>query len=192
VGQANAAGDDDIERQMTTTARGASSDSASRANWVIVVAVVTLTAILLLQKTKQALLPAYQTKVLWYAELATIAAAVVLRSGWGRDNRWAQEQARLGTLANNFYEPRRGYLTSGFAVGVGVFLCLWWAIATWSALLGGVQRGSVGRGMFDFVTAAVAGAITGGMVGAAIGLAIGHIWETRHRRRRRARETSHA
>jgi len=177
---------------MTASARGATSDSASRANWLIIVPVVALTAILLLQKTKQALLPAYQTKVLWYAELATIAAAVILRSGWARDNQWAREQARLGTLANNFYEPRRGYLTSGFAVGGGVLISLWWALATWSALLGGVRRGSVGRGLFDFMTAAVAGAITGGMVGAVIGLVVGHIWETRHRRRRRERQASHA
>ena len=177
---------------MTTSARGANTASASRADWVIIIAVCTLTAILLLQKTKQALLPAYQTKVLWYAELATIGAAVVLRSGWGRDNQWAREQARLGTLANNFYEPRRGYLTSGFAVGVGVFVSLWWALATWSALLGGVRRGSVGRGMFDFMTAALAGAITGAMIGAVVGLVVGHIWETRHRRRRRERQTSHA
>jgi len=177
---------------MTADARGAKSGSASRASWIVTLAVCTLTIILVLQKTKQAMLPAYQTKVLWYAELATIAAAVVLRSGWARDNRWAQEQARLGTLANNFYEPRRDQLTSGFAIGVGVFISLWWAIATWSALLGGVRRGSVGRGMFDFMTATVAGAITGGMVGAVIGLAVGHIWETRHRRRRRERQASHA
>ena len=177
---------------MTTDARGAKSDTASRANWVIIVAVLTLTVILLLQKTKQAMLPAYQTKVLWYAELATIAAAVILRSGWARDNEWAREQARLGTLANNFYEPRRDQLTSGFAIGIGVFISLWWAIATWSALLGGVRRGSAGRGLFDFMTAALAGAITGGMVGAVIGLVVGHIWETRHRRRRREHQTSHA
>ena len=177
---------------MTSTARVAKPDSAPRASWLIMLAVVVLTAILVLQKTKQAMLPSYQTKVLWYAELATIASAVVLRSGWGRDNRWAQEQARLGTLANNFYEPRRDGLTSGFAIGIGVFISLWWAIATWSALLGGVRRGSVGRGMFDFMTATVAGAITGGMVGAVIGLVVGHVWETRHRRRRRDRQASHA
>jgi hypothetical protein len=177
---------------MTTPARGASTSPASRANWIIILAVMILTAILVLQKTKQALLPAYQTKILWYAEIATVLSAVILRSGWARDNRWAQEQARLGTLANNFYEPRREELINGFAIGVGVLLALWWGLATWSALLGGVRRGSTGRGMFDFMTATGAGAIAGGMVGAVIGLAVGHIWETRHRRRRRDRQASHA
>jgi hypothetical protein len=138
------------------------------------------------------MLPAYQTKILWCAEIATIVAAAVLRSGWGRDNHWAREQARLGTLANNFYEPRRDYLTNGFAVGVGVLISLWWALATWSAVLGGLRRGSPGRGLFDFMVAALAGAITGGTVGAVIGLAVGHIWETRHRRRRLTRQTTHA
>ena len=168
----------------TTTARGARAGSASRADWFLMLAVVLLTTILLLQKTKQAMLPAYQTKVLWLAEIATICGAIVLRSGWGRDSRWAQEQARLGTIANNFYEPRRDELTNGFAIGVGVLLSLWWGLATWSALLGGVRRGSPGRGLFDFIVAAAAGAITGGVVGAVIGLAVGHVWEARHRRRR--------
>jgi len=177
---------------MTAPARGASSAPASRANWVVIVAVAILTTILLLQKTKQALLPAYQTKVLWCAEALTVAAAILLRSGWARDNRSAIEQARLGTLANNFYEPRREELINGFAIGVGVLLSLWWALATWSVVLQGFRRGSTGRGMFDFIVAAVAGAIAGGMVGAAIGLTVGHIWETRHRRQRLARQTTHA
>jgi hypothetical protein len=30
------------------------------------------------------------------------------------------------------------------------------------------------------------------MVGAVIGLTVGHFWETRHRRRRAERQTSHA
>jgi len=177
---------------MTTPARGASSRPASRADWLVITAVLVLTTILLLQKTKQAMLPAYQTKVLWYAEIAGIVSAVILRSGWARDNRWAQEQARLGTLANNFYEPRREHLTAGFAIGVGILVCLWWAIATWSILFSGMRRGSPGRGLLDFIVAAVAGAISGGMVGAVIGLTVGHVWETRHRRRRAERLAGHA
>ena len=174
------------------TTRGASSGPAPRVDWFLILVVVVLTTILLLQKTKQAMLPANQTKVLWCAEVATICAAVVLRSGWGRDSRWPEEQMRLGTLANNYYEPRRAELTNGFAIGVGVLLSLWWALATWSAVLGGVRRGSPGRGLFDFIVAGVAGAITGGTIGATIGLVLGHVWETRHRRRRLARPASHA
>jgi hypothetical protein len=168
----------------TATDRGATWNSASRPDWLLAAAVGTLTTILLLQKTKQALLPASQTKVLWSAEILTVVAAIVLRSGWARDNRWADEQARLGTLANNFYEPRREELINGFAIGVGVLISLWWALVTWSVVFQGMRRGSPGRGLLDFIVAAAAGAITGGMVGATIGLAIGHVWETRHRRRR--------
>jgi hypothetical protein len=177
---------------MTTPARGASSGPASRANWVVVVALFALTTILLLQKTKYAMLPAYQNKVLWSAEIAAIVSAIILRSGWARDNRWAEQQARLGTLANNFYEPRREQLTAGFAIGVGILICLWWSIATWSILFSGMRRGSPARGLADFIAAGIAGAVSGGMVGAVIGLAVGHIWETRHRRRRADRPTSHA
>ena len=177
---------------MTTPARGASSGPASRADWVIIVALVLLTTILLLQKTRYAMLPASQNKFLWCAEIVSIVAAVILRSGWGRDNRWAQEQARLGTLANNYYEPRREQLTAGFAIGVGVLLSLWWAMATWGIVFSGMRRGSPGRGLFDFIVAALAGAIAGGMIGAVIGLAAGHVWESRHRRRRAERQTSHA
>src|SRR3954449_6014647 len=119
---------------MTSPVRGAHAGSAPRTDWFLALAVLALTLILLLQKTKQAFLPAKQTPVLWLAELVTIAGAIVLRSGWGRDNRWSEEQARLGSLANIFYEPRRDMLTNGFAIAVGVLGALWWATATWGIL----------------------------------------------------------
>jgi len=177
---------------MTETVRGAESERAPRTNWLLAVVLCILTAILVLQRTKQALLPAKQTPVLWLAELVTIAGAVVLRSGWARDSGWIDEQSRLGTLANNFYEPRRDALINGFAIGVGVFGTLWWATATWGVLFMGMRRGVPTRGLIDFIAAGVAGAITGGVFGAVLGLAIGHIWETRHRRNRLTQRATHA
>ncbi len=177
---------------MSTLVRGAEPERAPRTDWFLAGAVCILTTILLLQKTKQAFLPAKQTPVLWLAELVTIAGAIVLRSGWGRDSGWAEEQARLGTLANNFYEPRRDMLTNGFAIAVGVFGALWWATATWGILFTAMRRGVPTRGLIDFVAAAIAGAISGGVLGGVIGLAIGHIWEKRHRRNRLAQRASHA
>jgi hypothetical protein len=147
---------------------------------------VVMTSILVLQKTKQAMLPASQTRMIWTAVLATFASILVLRSGWGRDSGWSKEQSKLGTLANNFYEPRRAALVNGFAVGLGALLSLGWAVATWAVVLGGMRHHSMGRGLLDFEIAALAGALTGGTVGAAIGLAVGHVWEMRHRRRRAA------
>jgi divalent metal cation (Fe/Co/Zn/Cd) transporter len=147
-------------------------------------AVIAVTVVLLLQSTKQAVLPAKQTPILWGAEITVIVGMLLLRSGWGRDSGWAEEQRRLGTLANNYYEPRRDWLTSGGAVAGGVFGGLWWALATWGVMFTGMRRGVAGRALLDFEVGAVMGAITGGIIGAVAGLAIGHVWETRHRRRR--------
>jgi len=165
--------------------------SAARTAWFQQLALITITAIVVLQNTKQALLPAKQTPVLWAAEFAAICGVVVLRSGWLRDGRWRDEQLRLGTLANNFYEPRRESLVSGFAIGGGVLGALWWAAATWGVVLTGMRRGVGTRGLLDFEVAALAGAITGSIVGAVIGLVAGQLWETRHRRNRVARQVSH-
>jgi hypothetical protein len=165
---------------------------ASRTDWALQLVLAAVTIVLVLQKTKQALLPAKQTPVLWAAELTTLAGVLILRSGWGRDNRWAEEQARLGTLANNFYEPRREALINGGAIAAGVFGALWWATATWGILFTGMRRGVPGRGLLDFLTAGLMGAIAGGVIGAVLGLAAGHIWEARHRRRRASQRVSNA
>jgi len=156
----------------------------SRTNWFQLLVIAAVTIVLVLQKTKQALLPRSQTPALWAAELVTIAGVLILRSGLGRDNRWAEEQARLGTLANNFYEPRREALVNGGAIAVGVFGALWWAAATWGVLFTGMRRGVPTRGLIDFIVGGLMGALTGGVIGAVLGLAVGHLWETRHRRRR--------
>jgi uncharacterized membrane protein YccC len=165
--------------------------SASRTAWLQQTALIAITIVVVLQNTKQALLPAKQTPVLWSAELAAIAGVLILRSGWLRDGGWREEQHRLGTLANNFYEPRREALTNGFAVAGGVFGSLWWALATWGVVLTGMRRGVATRGLLDFEVAAVAGAIAGSIIGAVVGLVAGQLWETRHRRNRVARQVSH-
>jgi hypothetical protein len=154
--------------------------------------VVCIAGILILQKTKQALLPATQTPVLFGATVAVVVGVIVLVSGWGRDSSWRDEQGQLETLANNFYPPRREALINGGAILVGVFCSLWWATATWAVVLGGMRRKVMARGLLDFEVAALAGALTGGVIGAVLGLAIGHIWERRHRRRRQSHRPSHA
>ena len=160
--------------------------------WKYYVPLIVLTGILVLQNTKQALLPAKQTPLLWAVEITVLICVLILRSGWGRDNHWTKAQSELGTLANNFYEPRREAISSSFAVGVGVVASLWWATATWSVMLRGMRGNTMSRGLVDFEVAALAGAIAGAMIGAALGLAAGHVWETRHRRRRIAAHAHHA
>jgi hypothetical protein len=162
------------------------------ARYALYVPVVVITFVLALQTTRHALLPRTQTLVLWAAELATIFGVFILRSGWLRDSRWRDAQQQLGTLANDFYEPRRQALTNGGAVAGGVLGGLWWATATWSVVLNGVRRGVAAHGLLDFEVAAVVGALAGGVVGAVLGLAIGEWWEARHRRNRMARLARHA
>jgi hypothetical protein len=158
--------------------------------WPLYLVVLSVASILVLQKTKQAVLPAKQTPVLWSALAVVVIGVIVLVSGWGRES--GIGEGRLDTLANDFYPPRREALINGGTVLVGVVGSLWWATATWAVVLGGLRRHVIGRGLLDFEVAAVVGALTGGVIGAVLGLVIGHIWETRHRRRRRAHRPSHA
>jgi hypothetical protein len=164
----------------------------SATDWSLQAAILVVTSVLVLQKTKYALLPAKQTPLLWAAELAGIAAVLVLRSGWGRNSKWQDEQREIGTLANNYYEPRREALINGGAIAGGVFAALWWATATWSVMFYGMRRGVAMSGEVDFMIAVLMGAITGGLIGAVCGLAAGHFWERRHRRRRLSDEARHA
>lgn len=173
------------------------TDGDRRRGWTggvlpfVVLAVDTL--VVGLQKTKHhALLPATQTKTLWAAEVATIVCVLILRSGWGRDSGWREAQQRLGTLANDYYEPRRASLIHGWAIGTAVFFGLWWGAATWSTVLFGMRRGVMTNGLLDFEVATAVGALTGGVVGAVVGLALGHRWETTHRRSRADRASVNA
>src|SRR5215211_5904045 len=94
--------------------------SGPRTAWFLLLAMVVVTTVVVAQETKRALLPVNQTRLLWIAELAIIGGVVVLRSSWLRDTQWRSEQERLGTLANNFYEPRRDALLNGGAVAGGL------------------------------------------------------------------------
>ncbi|HEY4216497.1 MAG TPA: hypothetical protein VGM67_05135 [Gemmatimonadaceae bacterium] len=162
-------------------------------DWALPLALLVVTSVLVLQKSKKhALLPAKETPVLWAALVAGIASVLVLRSGWGRNTNWTAEQSSLGTLANNYYEPRREALIAGGAIAGGVLASLWWATATWSVMFYGMRRGVAAAGEIDFMVAALMGAIAGGLVGAVAGLAAGHFWERRHRRRRVSHGASHA
>ena len=115
---------------MTTngkvTDRQRTSWPASTAGWLVAWSIAT--TILVLQKTKQALLPAKQTPVLWGAEVAVDRRR---RSSCGPDGgatRTGRASKReLDTLANNFYEPRREALINGGAMVAGVLVSLWWA-----------------------------------------------------------------
>ena len=165
---------------------------ARRTGWMVLGALVVLTTVLILQNTKHAMLPLGQTNLLWGAELASLLAALVLRSGLMRDNRWRQEQHRLGTIANDFYEPRRAQLIQGFAIGFGVLGGLWWATATWSVVFVGMRRGTTTRGLDSFEVAALCGVVTGALIGAVVGLSVGHVWEEWHRRGREERLKANA
>lgn len=163
-----------------------------KTGWLVLGALVVMTVVVVLQETKYAKLPRSQTTLLWGAEVVSILAALVLRSGTMRDSRWRQEQERLGTIANDFYEPRRAQLTQGFAIGVGIFGGLWWALATWSVVFRGMRRSTETRGLDSFEVAALCGVLTGALVGGVIGLVVGHVWEGWHRRSRQARLKAHA
>jgi hypothetical protein len=155
-------------------------------------ALIALTIVLIVQNTKHAMLPRAQASVLWGAELASLAAVLVLRSGLMRDDRWREEQERLGTIVNDFYEPRRAYLVQGFAIGGGVFGGLWWGIATWSVVFAGMRRATPTRGLDSFEVATLCGMLTGALLGAVLGLCVGYVWEQSHRRGRRQRSKAHA
>lgn len=182
MGEAVASDDDDQLGEVTSPLRVA----------VYYGMLTILVSILVLQYTKQAMLPRNQTPVLWAATIVSLISMLLLRSGWMRDSGWKAEQARLGTIVNNYYAPRREALSNGFAVAGGVLVSLWWAAATWSVVLGGLRRNVAGRGLADFEIAAVVGAIAGGFAGALIGLIVGHLWESRHRRARLDRKIANA
>jgi hypothetical protein len=165
---------------------------ARRDSWLVLGALGGLTTVVVLQNTKHAMLPRSQSSLLWGAEVVSILAALVLRSGIMRDNQWSEAQRRLGTIANDYYEPRRAHLIQGFAVAFGVFGGLWWALATWSLVFTSMRRATETRGLDSFEVAALCGVLTGALIGAVVGLAIGHRWETAHRRARQPRVDARA
>ena len=155
--------------------------------WRFYLPLIALTAIVVLQNTKQAMLPAKQTPVLWAAEIVVLVGVLFLRSGWGGTRAGARRRRRSARSPTTSTSRVARCSATAFAVAGGVFGSLWWALATWGVVFGGMQRNVAARGLGDFEIAALAGAIAGGVIGAVLGLVAGHMWETRHRRRRLAR-----
>ena len=137
-------------------------------------ALVVLTSVLVLQKTKHAMLPRTQTTCSGARRSHRSLAALVLAVRVDARQPLARRAARLGTLANNYYEPRRAHLTQGFAIGFGVLR---------RSVVGDrdverrlrrhASRARDARAR-TFEVAALCGALTGALVGGVIGLAVGH------------------
>ena len=133
--------------------------------WKFYLPLIALTAILVLQNTKQAMLPAKQTPVLWAAEIAVIVGVLVLRSGLGArqslDAKRRPSSARSPTtstsraaraLSNGVRDRRRRVRRrSGGRPRRG------------PSCSRGMRRNVVARGLVDFEVAALAGAIAGGV-----------------------------
>jgi hypothetical protein len=149
--------------------------------WFLLGILVFLTAVVVLQETRYALIDRRMTNPLWLFVTASILGVLILRSGRGRGGDW-RNQLALGTLSNSFYEPRRRALLDGGAVLGGVTGGLWWS--TWAILWRGMLRGSTNRGLLSFEAAVVIGILTGGVIGAVLGLYAGDLWERSHRKRR--------
>ena len=146
---------------------------------------VLLVVVLALQDTPHAVIVARHTPALWVAVVSALAGVIILRSGWGRSEERTERQLEFGTLQNSYYQPRRAALTHGAAVLGGVAGALWWGMESWLLLFTGMRRHQAVRGLFDFEMSVLVGALAGGVVGATLGLASGHLWEQRHRRKRR-------
>jgi hypothetical protein len=151
--------------------------------WFLLGILIFITAIVILQETRYALIDRRMTNPLWLFVTAAVLGVLILRSGRGRGGN-SRSQLALGTLSNSFYEPRRRALLDGGAVLGGVSGGLWWGASTWAMLWRGMLRGSTNRGLLSFQTSVVIGILTGGVIGAVLGLYAGDLWERSHRKRR--------
>ena len=150
---------------------------------------VFLVVVLALQDTRHAVIVARHTVGLWVSVIAALVGVVVLRSGWGASAERTTKQLEFGTLENSYYQPRRQALLQGGAVLGGVAGALWWAVQSWILLFTGMRRHQATRGLWDFEVSVLVGALAGGVIGATLGLVVGHVWEQRHRRHRRTRDS---
>jgi hypothetical protein len=154
--------------------------------WLLIGVLVVLTMITVLQQTRHALLPARNATALWISVASAVIAVLVLRSGLGTGGDWTAAQARLGTIANTYYPPRREAITEGGAVLGGVIGALWWGATSWSLLMQGMRHHAANRGFLGLEVSTVFGALSGAVDGAVVGLLAGWVWERWHRRRRHA------
>ncbi len=148
---------------------------------------VFLVVVLALQDTKHAVVVAKHTTALWVSVICALVGVIVLRSGWGASEGRSDMQLEFGTTENTFYQPRRQGLVQGGAIFGGVSGALWWGVQSWILLFTGMRRHQAVRGLWDLELSVLVGALAGGVIGATLGLVAGHLWERRHRQRRRER-----
>lgn len=172
------------------TAGGQPAVRTTAGMWLLLGVLIILTAVTVLQETRYAMLARTHTVALWVSVGTALLAVLLLRSGLGTGGNWVAAQARLGTIANSYYPPRREAITEGGALLGGVFGALWWGLSSWGLLLQGMRHHAANRGFFDFEMSAVVGALAGAVDGAVIGLLAGWLWERHHRRKRQAARVS--
>jgi len=144
-----------------------------------------LTGAVVAQETKWAPIPKSNENLLWMSVAVALVAWAVLRSGWGRPERHAAEQAALGTISNSYYVPRREAILTGFTIAGGILGSMWWGATSWLVLVRGIERRTAAHGLINLQISVVVGVLAGGIIGAAAGLAAGEYWERLHRRRRK-------
>jgi hypothetical protein len=144
-----------------------------------------LTGVVVAQETKWAPIPKGNETLLWVSMAFALAAWFVLRSGWGRPERHAAEQAAMGTISNSYYLPRRDAILNGFTIAGGILGSMWWGATSWLVLVRGIERRTAAHGLINLQISVAVGVLAGGLIGAAAGLAIGEYWERRHRRQRK-------
>jgi hypothetical protein len=151
----------------------------------LLIVLVLLTGVVVAQETKWAPIPTSNTTLLWASVGVALVAWTVLRSGWGRPERHAAEQAALGTISNSYYLPRRVAILNGFTIAGGILGSMWWGATSWIMLVRGIERRTSAHGLINLQISVVVGVLAGGIIGAAAGLAAGEYWERAHRRRRK-------
>ncbi|MGH7688891.1 MAG: hypothetical protein ACREN3_04730 [Gemmatimonadaceae bacterium] len=153
--------------------------------WAMLAILIFLVVVLTLQDTTHAVIVARHTTALWVSVLSALVGVIVYRSGWSASEERTTKQLEFGTLQNDFYPPRREALVQGTSVLGGVAGALWWGVQSWVLLFTGMRRHQATRSLWDFELSVLVGVLAGGVVGATLGLMIGHLWEQRHRRKRR-------
>jgi len=179
-----------LGREQRRTAGSQPAVRTRAGMWLLLGDLIILTAITVVQGTRYALLSRMNNTALWISVGSAVIAVLLLRSGLGGGGDWVNEQARLGTIANTYYPPRREALTEGGAVLGGVIGALWWGASSWGLLMQGMRYHAANRGLFEFELSAIVGALSGALDGAVIGLLVGWLWERQHRRRRLAARAS--
>ena len=158
------------------------------AQWAMFGGLVFLVVVLKLAGTKHSIIVAKNTTALWVSVLTALVGVIILRSGWGVSAERTDKQLEFGTVENSFYQPRREAFVQGATIFGGVTGALWWGVQSWILLFTGMRRHQAVRGLWDFEMSILVGAVAGAVVGATVGLIAGHVWEQRHRKKRRTQQ----